>query len=237
MEKIYYSGSKRGFFSDRDFGTVLKLIPDPDWTVPLIPDPDAEAPLIADPDWDGEWDALMISDPDWTVPLIPDPSAEAPLISVTNDDCNLPEDAVEITPDQHAAYLSPDAGQVLVHPSAEEPGALPYFEAMDVTVAYSSQAKAVRNAAVIAPLLLDGATFQVDYRSRDNMRNAMDYAERNGIPEETEQDWITSDNTILAVTADDLRAVLDAYTERMATIYSAYNSWRAGEMSEPFSVE
>ncbi|MBL4769525.1 MAG: hypothetical protein JKY94_17765 [Rhodobacteraceae bacterium] len=217
MPKIYYSKSKRGFFSDHDFGTLRKDVPDPAWKAPTIPDPT----------WEGEDDA----------PLVTDPGAKTPTVSVVNEDCKLPSDAVEITPAQHSAFLSPEAGRFLVHPSVEDEELLPFFKTRDPIPDRRRHAQETRNAAIEAPLLLGSSTFQVDRRSRDNMRNAIEYATRNGIDASTTRDWVLYDNTVRAVTVAVLGEVLDGYTLRMDALFTAYKLWEGGDMGAPFAVK
>jgi hypothetical protein len=100
-------------------GTRTLTIVDPEWEHPTVevPDPEWERPLIhiPDPTWEpveGE-EAPLLDVPDATAvaPLItvPDMSIEAKTIEIDNPDCMIPDDAVEITADEHAALLEAQA--------------------------------------------------------------------------------------------------------------------------------
>lgn len=99
-----------------------------------------------------------------------------------------------------------------------------------------SQAKMTRDAAMIANILVFNVSWQVDAQGRDNMKNAIETAQRQGILETETRSWILADNTIRETTAPELAAVLDAYTMRMDTIYAAYGIWKAGNKLEPFVI-
>ena len=190
MPKIYYSRSKHGFFSDQDFGELLKSIPDP-----------------------------------------ADPTAS---ILVENEECKLPSDVIEITAEQHSAFLTPEAGKTLSHPTDEMPEGLPFFADIVDTTDPRDVVKVTRYAAINAALDVSGQTFQVDQSSRDNMTNVIGYATRNAVDPAATQAWILADNTVVMVTVANLQAVLDAYTLRMGVIYAAYGVWAAGAMTSHF---
>lgn len=100
---IFASKSARGFFDDTIHGRRTMMMIDPAWERPVI--------AMPDPDWVGPADA-----PAEAAPLIhvPDMSIAPPMVEVPNPACCIPDDAREITPEQHAALLAaPGAGQIV----------------------------------------------------------------------------------------------------------------------------
>jgi len=80
-----------------------------------------------------------------------------------------------------------------------------------------------------------GVGWQIDEKARENIRVSIDYAVRNGLEAET-RGWILADNSIRVSTITDLRAVMDAYTLRMDSIFGQYATWASGDMIAPFVV-
>lgn len=95
-------------------------------------------------------------------------------------------------------------------------------------------AKIERNAAEQANIEVLGVSWQVDDVARDRMQRTIDTATRNNVDVSTTVDWILADNTIRATTVSELTQVLDAHAYRTQDIFSQYNAWRAGSMTEIF---
>lgn len=98
-------------------------------------------------------------------------------------------------------------------------------------------AKTYRDELVSSNIVLFGSEWQVADVDRDRMRSAIETAERNNYAETETIGWILADNTVRDTTAVELSQVMDAYAYRMAAIFSAYKTWRAGNMSESFEYK
>jgi len=119
---IFFSPKTGGFYDTDIHGERTRLAPDPSWVRPTVqvPDPEWTRPMIQapDPEWKGKGDAPLveIEDPDAEPPMVeaPDPFAVAPFIEEANPDCLLPDDAVAITPEQHAQLMADqESGKVI----------------------------------------------------------------------------------------------------------------------------
>lgn len=96
-------------------------------------------------------------------------------------------------------------------------------------------ALALRNKILFSTILVNGHTWQVDKCSRDNMREAIDYAIRTDKPVEETRGWLPADSDVpVQVTVADLEVILNAYTERMDSLYIQYITWKNGDRLTPF---
>ncbi|WP_253017153.1 DUF4376 domain-containing protein [Halomonas sp. CnH100-B] len=101
--RTFYSAATNSFYDTRLFGEPTLAIIDPDFEWPMIEVPDS--------DHQGEGDAPLIQ--------VRDDTIEPPMITVPNPDCRLPEDAIEISAEQHQALINHDGTQQL---AADEHG-------------------------------------------------------------------------------------------------------------------
>lgn len=95
-------------------------------------------------------------------------------------------------------------------------------------------AKTYRESCVSGVVNVFGVDWQVDKPGRDNINEAIAYAERNMLSGTETRSWILANNTLRKTTVDELKAVMDAYTERLDEVFTAYAKWRAGDKLEPF---
>lgn len=93
-------------------------------------------------------------------------------------------------------------------------------------------AKVSREEAINAPIEAHGVIWDIDTKSRDNMRSALDTATRRA---SRFVNWVLADNTIRSSSPEDLMGVMDAYADRMEAVYTHYTIWRMGSMTEPFA--
>ena len=98
-----------------------------------------------------------------------------------------------------------------------------------------SSAKSLRDSHISSPISVFDVQWQIDKDSRDNMREAIDYAMRNSVMAES-RGWILADNSVRETTANDLQAVMDAYVQRMDETFAAYGIWKAGRKEDGFSI-
>lgn len=110
---IFYSPSSRGFYDEKAFGDRFITVVEDGWkrptiTVTLAPGeshdmgPD-HPPLVNDED-----ETITITD-------VPDMSVEAPVKTVPNPDCNIPEDAIEVTEEEHQYLVSGQSSEKMIH--------------------------------------------------------------------------------------------------------------------------
>ncbi|MCG6233119.1 hypothetical protein [Vibrio furnissii] len=102
---------------------------------------------------------------------------------------------------------------------------------------HQSLAKTYRDHLVERDIDLHGVQWQVNKFGRDNMNEAISYAERNNLPDSTKRQWILSDNTIRETSIDELKAVLNAYAERLNAVFTKYSVWRETDKLLPFYFE
>lgn len=88
---LFFSPSTCGFYSVAIHGQRTFTIIQPDWVHPQIEVPNLEY----DPETSLDGPTIFIDDP----------HISAPTIEVVNPACQIPPDAVEITPEQHAALI------------------------------------------------------------------------------------------------------------------------------------
>ncbi|WP_443696831.1 phage tail assembly chaperone [Pseudomonas sp.] len=98
---IFFSATQKGFYVPEIHGARLTTIPDPAWLRPKVD-------VVVQPGesaWVG--DELMTNTGEEPITLsdAPDMSAIPDTLDVTNPDCLIPEDAVEITQERHAELL------------------------------------------------------------------------------------------------------------------------------------
>ncbi|WPJ21702.1 site-specific DNA-methyltransferase [Bacillus phage vB_BpuM-ZY1] len=105
--RTFYSAATNSFYDTRLFGEPTLTIIDPDFEWPMIevPDPNHKG------EGEGEGEAPLVQVRDETI--------EPPIITVSNPDCRLPEDAIEISAEQHQALINHDGTQQL---AADEHG-------------------------------------------------------------------------------------------------------------------
>lgn len=120
----YFSVSTGGFYHDDVHGAPRTRVPDPNWKRPTrkvmrpVLEAVPERKLVPHPqkvkDPDGKIVKIWVDDPDWKRPEVeveePDQDAEHPYIEIDNPDCRLPDDAVEVTEDEHRALMEAHAG-------------------------------------------------------------------------------------------------------------------------------
>jgi len=95
-------------------------------------------------------------------------------------------------------------------------------------------AKYKRDTIINSPITALGVSWDIDEKSRDNMRSAIEAAERNALPADTTIGWILADDTVRQTTTADLMQVLNAYAYRMQSVYEAYTTWLEGDMETAF---
>lgn len=150
---------------------------------------------------------------------------------IGNKDTKIPSDAVLVSDEDYDALFASTSSEFKIAPNSD---GYPVLTRIDVDNRPS--AKSTRITALKAPIDFEGMTFQVDAVSRDNMRNAIEYAARNNVGADEVRNWVLADNTVKPVTAAILAGVLDAYTLRMDSIYGQYVLWMSGDMSDKFTV-
>lgn len=90
---MFYSPSKRGFYSEPVHGARKVAVPDPAWVHPHIE--------VDDPDYAGEGSPPKIS--------VPDPHAQPRYTLIDNPQTTIPSDAVEISDEEHKVLLERQA--------------------------------------------------------------------------------------------------------------------------------
>ncbi|WP_165311058.1 DUF4376 domain-containing protein [Vibrio ziniensis] len=95
-------------------------------------------------------------------------------------------------------------------------------------------AKQYRESVIEGNIVVYDAEWQIDKEGRDNMNEAIAYADRTGLLGDTSRGWILADNTLRETTVDELRGVLNAYAERLGQVFEAYAVWRDGDKLEKF---
>lgn len=97
---MFYSPSKRGFYSESVHGPRKIAIIDPTWEHPMIE--------VPDPEHQGEGEATTIS--------VPDPDAEPHYTFVDNPKTTIPADAVEISDEEYKRLLELQAAGYSIEP-------------------------------------------------------------------------------------------------------------------------
>jgi len=97
-----------------------------------------------------------------------------------------------------------------------------------------SKAKEHREEIKVSPIRVFNVEWDIDNVSRDNMRSAIETADRNNLPPEKTQGWILADDTIRQTTASELGQVLDAYAYRLSDVFTQYSMWLAGNKTDAF---
>jgi len=97
-----------------------------------------------------------------------------------------------------------------------------------------STAKSYRDEVADSPITVLNVLWDINQQSRDNMRTAIETADRNNLPDETTQGWILADDTIRDTTAAELGQVLDAYAYRLQDVFTQYAIWMAGDKINEF---
>lgn len=110
------------------------------------------------------------------------------------------------------------------------------IDVSDRQAEFSTEAKAVRDAAEVDNIEVLGVVWQVRDKDRMRMTEAILAAEVLNLPAETTVNWILADNSLRPTTAADLRQVLAAYSLRVQEVFAAYTTWRAGPKSRPFEI-
>lgn len=117
----------------------------------------------------------------------------------------------------------------------QEPVFEPIINLDDAIVKYHEYlAKTHRESCVNGVINVFEVDWQVDKPGRDNINEAIAYAERNMLSGIETRSWILANNTLRKTTVDELKAVMDAYTERLDEVFNAYAKWRTGDKLEPF---
>lgn len=101
---LFFSEKTGGFYDSAIHGSPMLTIVDPKFKWPTID--------VPDPHW-----VATNEDPEAVAPLIQvlDPAVSPPMVDIPNPDCQIPADAVEITPEHHAELGAGSAlGKVIV---------------------------------------------------------------------------------------------------------------------------
>ncbi|MDO8421576.1 MAG: hypothetical protein Q7S99_05390 [Parvibaculum sp.] len=109
------------FVADPDWVRPRKLVADPDWVCPRIsvPDPDDAEKLIEVDDPDAFRAMIEVDDVDAVAPEIEvesdDPGESAPMIEISNPECKIPGDAVEVSDSEYQnLFDAQSAGKIIV---------------------------------------------------------------------------------------------------------------------------
>lgn len=100
---------------------------------------------------------------------------------------------------------------------------------------HQALAKQYRESVIEGNIVVHGVEWQINKEVRDNMNEAIAYAVRNSLPGTTPRQWILADNSLRETTVDELRSVLNAYAERLDTVFESYAVWREGDKLVAFS--
>ena len=98
------------------------------------------------------------------------------------------------------------------------------------------RAKIRRSELTEAPIELFGVYWQVDKSSRDNINEAITYANRNEVSSTETRQWILADNTVRDTQVHELEMVMSKYAERLDSIFMVYAAWREGDKTEEFII-
>ncbi|NNN44718.1 MULTISPECIES: DUF4376 domain-containing protein [unclassified Vibrio] len=105
----------------------------------------------------------------------------------------------------------------------------------DVLVNWHQElAKITREQLTESPIVVNGFTWQVDKIARDNINECIAYADRNNL-DNYSVSWILADNSVKETNLAELKAVIDAYTERLGYVVNKYAEWREGDKLERFN--
>lgn len=119
----------------------------------------------------------------------------------------------------------------------QEPVFEPAIKLEDAIIEWHEDlAKTYRESCVNGVINKFGVDWQVDKAGRDNINEALEYANRKGLPGTETRQWILDDNSLRETTLNELKAVMNAYAERMGEVFASYAQWRAGDKLEPFSI-
>lgn len=145
----FYSETTRGFYDAAIHGARTMQIVDPAWICPQIEHVDT------DPETGETVDRYMIDDPD----AVPD------TIKVSNPDCKIPADAVEITDADHAALLEgQSAGATIQADAGGNPIAV--MPAPPTLAAINARLAASINAEIKA-ICDNFSSFSLEYTARE----------------------------------------------------------------------
>ena len=97
---IYYSAASNSFYPASVYGAKTKLVIDPDFERPTV--------QVVDPEFNGDGEAPLIE--------VIDESVEPPMIELTNPDSQLPDDAVEVSEEEHHRIISGENSQLMRAP-------------------------------------------------------------------------------------------------------------------------
>lgn len=95
-------------------------------------------------------------------------------------------------------------------------------------------AKVYRETVIESNIVVYDVEWQINKEGRDNMNEAIVYADRTGVSGDTSRGWILADNTLRETTVDELRGVLNAYAERLWEVFESYSVWRGGDKLSKF---
>ena len=110
------------------------------------------------------------------------------------------------------------------------------FNTEEVAAVNTAAAKQLRDSMEVADIEVHGDLWQVKERDRVRILETVGAAARMNSPAETTVPWILADNSIRSSTRTDLEAVLDAFSLRRQTIFTAYNQWMQGDKQEAFAI-
>lgn len=130
---------------------------------------------------------------------------------------------VEITYDDYMLYCgnSPDGKEYRYDAETKKPKEYVYTPPLDELQKSKIAAfKTARDAEEVQPIEYNGNSFDYDEKARDRINAAIIALDTQG-PEAT-IDWTTADNKDVAVTANDLRAVIGAVAVRSNTLHVKY---------------
>lgn len=122
--------------------------------------------------------------------------------------------------------ITQDEFNELIQPSAEV-----------LMARLENQAKATRQEVINSNITVFDVEWQVATTDRENIKEAIDYAQMHDVPSDTTINWILADNSTMDVTYAQLVAVLSAYMLRKQDVFNEYKTWRAGDKTEPFVYE
>lgn len=135
---------------------------------------------------------------------------------------------VEITYDDYMLYCgnSPDGKEYRYDAETKKPKEYVYTPSLEELQNSKIAAfKAARDAEEVQPIEYNGNSFDYDEKARDRINAAIIALDTQG-PEAT-IDWTTADNKDVAVTANDLRAVIGAVAVRSNTLHVKYRNLKA----------
>lgn len=138
---------------------------------------------------------------------------------VDNPDCKIPSDAVEISPEEHAALMDAQAqGKVIAFDEeTQKPIAIDRVVTAEEIAAQAKAAK-VEALNTIIVTTSTGKVFDGNETARLNMLSAITAA---GIVGQNSANWKLADNTVETVTLDELKQALALSIQRVGEIVTA----------------